>query len=116
MKIPQKHSRARAILETLLSEPATIYQGIERHGLMGVGEQNIRNLYQKLEVDQCVVKNGLVYIVTERARAELTPVVARTNDAPPTEPAYRGNWQIGALTAATARRAGAAFGLDWIRP
>ncbi|MYM25760.1 hypothetical protein GTP46_24330 [Duganella sp. FT135W] len=115
MKFPPKNSRGRTILEALLAEPATIYQGIERHGLLSLGQRAIQQLYDQLELDQCLIKIGVVYKLSTAARTRLVPEECTEEAGAPAEPAYRGNWQGPAMTAASARRSGAAFGLDWIR-
>lgn len=115
MKFPPKNSRARVILMALLAEPATVYQGIERHGLFSLGERAIHQLYEQLVLDQCLVKIGMIYKVSAQARARLAPQESAEEEGVPAAPAYRGNWLGPAMTAASARRAGAAFGLDWIR-
>ena len=113
MKFPSSNSRAVVVLRALLSQPATIHQGIERHSLLGVGEQKIREIYERLEVDGHLVKKGVVYEISQRARDRLMPTSNGAPVVPPTEPAYRGNWHGSLLTAASARRSGAAFGLNF---
>lgn len=113
MKFPPSHSRARAILETLMAAPATVYQGIERHSLLGFSENQIIAIYQQLEIDGCLIKAGMVYSVSAKARQRLAPPTQDAATSAPTEPAYRGNWQAPALSAASARRSGAAFGLNF---
>jgi hypothetical protein len=115
MKIPPKHSRARVILESLLVGPATISEGIARHSLLNRSEQTIHHLYAQLEVDQCLVKDGATYSVSRRARAFLVPPEVEEVEREPAAPAYRGDWKVGSLNAASARRSGAAFGINWIR-
>jgi hypothetical protein len=115
MKLPPSHSRARTILSALLNKSATVADGIERHSALGLSKQGVADLYLHLEIGGWLVKSGDTYSVSTAGRKRLAPT-EQTDDTPPTEPAYRGNWQIGSLNAATARRSGAAFGLDWIRP
>jgi len=113
MKFPPSHSRAVVILRALLAAPATIHQGIERHSLLGASEQKIRDIYEQLEVDGHLIKTGAVYAVSQRARTRLVPKSNASIDAMPAAPAYRGNWHGSVLTAASARRTGAAFGLNF---
>lgn len=115
MKIPPKHSRARVILESLLAGPATIGEGIARHSLLNRSEQAIHHLYEQLQVDQCVTKDGGVYSITRRARTFLVPPEVDEVERSPAAPAYRGDWKVGSLNAASARSSGAAFGINWIR-
>lgn len=115
MKIPPMNSRGRAILMALLNHPATIEQGIERHGRLKVGPVKLAAIYEQLEVDRCLIRDGGVYTVSNKARAILDPDSVVVEERPAAAPAYRGNWQVGALNASSARRTGAAFGLDWIR-
>lgn len=114
MKLPPLNTRPRTILMALMSEPATVYQGIERHGYFGSTEGVIRNIYERLEVDGCLVKTGLIYSVSIKARDALRPR-PEIEEGTPTAPAFRGNWNGPALSAATARRSGAAFGTPWVR-
>lgn len=114
MKLPPLNTRPRTILMALLSEPATVYQGIERHGDLGVTEGVIRNIYERLEVDGCLIKIGMIYSLSIKARSALQPRPV-IDDATPAAPAFRANWHGPALSAATARRAGAAFGTPWVR-
>ena len=114
MKLPPLNTRPRTILMTLLSEPATVYQGIERHGLLGTTEGAIRNIYERLALDGCLLQIGMVYTVSLKARLALAPRIEK-EEGVPTAPAFRGNWNGPALSAATARRSGAAFGTPWVR-
>lgn len=114
MKLPPLNTRPRTILMALLSEPATVYQGIERHGHLGTTEGVIRNIYERLAVDGCLLRVGLVYSLSLKARLALAPRI-ETEEGVPTAPAFRGNWNGPALSAATARRSGAAFGTPWAR-
>jgi len=114
MKLPPLNTRPRTILMALLSEPATVYQGIERHGYLGTIEGVIRNIYERLEVDGCLVKTGMIYSVSIKARDALQPR-PEIEEGAPTAPAFRGNWTGPALSAASARRTGAAFGTPWVR-
>lgn len=112
MKLPLKNSRARTILEALCAGPVTVHQGIEHHGDLGFGVEQVRRLYINLELADCCSREGMVFTITDRALAALRPPAppAEVVDAPVTPPAYRGNWQASTLSAASARRAGGAFG------
>lgn len=114
MKLPPLNTRPRTILMALMSEPATVYQGIERHGYLGTTEGMIRDIYERLEADGRLVKIGMVYSLSIKARLALEPRIEK-EDGVPTAPAFRGNWNGPALSAATARRSGAAFGTPWVR-
>jgi hypothetical protein len=115
MKFPPSHSRAHIILTALLAGPATFHQGVERHSLMKFTEQKIRDIYEQLEVDGWLIKSGAVYAVSQKARLRLVPPSKSDVDVTPTAPAYRGNWHGSVLNASSARRTGAAFGIDWFR-
>ncbi|MGV7210480.1 hypothetical protein ACLB1G_21815 [Oxalobacteraceae bacterium A2-2] len=111
MKLPPKGSRGRLILETLLQEPATVYQGMERHGDLGRSEFDIRKLYAELEASGCCTRSGVVYTITIAAKDALRPPPAEeAEQAPVVAPAYVGDWRAPALSAQSARRFGAAFG------
>lgn len=115
MKLPQLNTRPRTVLMALMSEPATVYQGIERHGLLGVTEGAIRIIYERLVTEGCLLRIGMVYTMSIKARAALAPRVEKAEEGMPTAPAFRGNWNGSALNAASARRSGAAFGTPWVR-
>lgn len=110
MKLPSKNSRPRTILETLLERPATVYQGIERHGLMTVTEGVIKQTYERLVADGCLERDGMVYRVTIKVRLKLAPPAADEGEQDTVTPAYRADWHGPALSASVARRAGASFG------
>lgn len=117
MKLPAKKSRARAVLESMLSGPVTVHQGIERHGEMGVSEGAMRHIYVSLETDGCCIRKGMTFTASEKARSMLCP--AQPSAKPVGEvvaPRYCADWRSSTLSTVSAQRAGAAFGLDWIRP
>lgn len=113
MKFPPAHSRARTILNALLAKPLTVYQGIEHHSLLGLSEPQMHDIYRKLEGNGWLTKTGVVYSVSVKARLRLAPDLAPEADIEPAAPAYRGNWVGSVLTAASARRSGAAFGINF---
>lgn len=113
MKLPIKGSRGRTVLEHLLLEPATVYQGIERHGDLGITELEMRRLYVGLHLTGCCTcTNGVVYVITSDAARALRPAADDDGAEPEVVPSrYVGDWRSPALSAKSARRSGAAFGV-----
>lgn len=121
MKLPPKNSRGRAILESLLLGPVTIYQGIERHGAMNSSEALIRRLYEQLVLSGCATRLGVIYQATPEALAALDPQteegeITEQVEALPAGPRYAADWRASTLSANSARRMGCAYGFNGERP
>ncbi|NRR28869.1 hypothetical protein HSX11_01600 [Oxalobacteraceae bacterium] len=111
MKMPALKSRARTILESLMQAPATVQQGIERHGKLNASEGFLRQLYDQLVLDECATRCDQVYSITVRASLKLAPAQPEQAGAV-TAPAYRGDWRAPAMSGASARRFGSAYGFS----
>lgn len=76
MKLPESNSRGEAILIAFLRRgPMTIYQGAEAHGEfpnrtlpMGINHAKMVELYDSLEKKGCLVKEGILFRITDKAR------------------------------------------------
>lgn len=124
MKMPPSNSRGYQVLIELCKAPATVRQGAERHGGLGLTLCGLRQLYDKLELNNCLQLSGVVYSVAPDAQALLSnstvlpparacaggTAVEQASPPAPTAPAYHGNWQTApALNSASARRLGYAL-------
>lgn len=76
MNFPEKNSRSETILKTFLEKGTmTIWQGTEAHGNFanprrphGVDHEKVLELYCDLVERGCLVKEGIVYRLTLRAK------------------------------------------------
>ena len=75
MKLPERNSRGERILIAFLKRPMTIYQGTEVHGEFvtprlpaGVDHAKMVQLYDDLVNRGCLVKEGIMYRITDLAR------------------------------------------------
>lgn len=79
MKLPESNSRGEAILIAFLRRgPMTIYQGAEAHGEfpnrtlpLGINHAKMVELYCSLVTKGCLVKEGIMYRITDLARSLL---------------------------------------------
>ncbi|MFB9246160.1 hypothetical protein [Massilia antarctica] len=83
MKFPEKNSRSEKILMAFLKGAMTIYQGAEIHGDFvtrklptGVDHAKMVELYCDLVARGCLVREGIMYKLTMRARHQLDKVAA----------------------------------------
>ena len=78
MKFPEKNSRSEQILKAFLKGPMTIYQGAEVHGDFvtrkfpaGIDHCKMVELYCDLVERGCLIREGIKYKLTTRARHQL---------------------------------------------
>ena len=89
MRLPQKGSRSEMILAHLHHAPATVWQGIERHGHFNISITEIRGLYDSMVNTGCATVMDLVYTISVQARNYLDGALSQPAPArPAVGPAY----------------------------